>query len=604
MDLINPVCESTSIGPANQLVTTLVTALFAAHCNMSTPSMWPKDFGPQAVIEGLGTYNFVIIGAGSAGSVVANRLSEDPNQKVLLLEAGDDPPIESEIPGLANSMLNTELDWQYPTISNGQSCQAFNDKSCTWNKGKVLGGTSTINGMIYARGNDRDYNEWKNQGNPSWGWYDVFRYFKRSENFRGENPNRVHGMRGPLRVQRFQSPKQIQSVILKAAKELGYNKVDDFADGNNMGFGYLHGTVANGRRVSSAKAFLRSHRPNLQVIKHAVARKIYFNHEKEVEFVKFIYNEEMELVVNVGKEVIISAGSIETPKLLMLSGIGPGYHLKALGIPVVSNLMVGDNLMDHAKVSFFLKLRYTSNTPLEVRQMDDIFEQWVLHSGGLGVSIMDLGGYIDTTGRGAYPDVYIGFAPIMNITQVAGKYTEPTRSSLLNQSAPFDTILEVFITLLKPKSRGVVRLSSTDYRDKPIIMPNTFREESDVKRILRAIEKLYDFERTNTLMRVRGDFLKLNLPPCDVFEYKSSEYWECYVQYMSESGFDPVGTARMGPVSKKDSVVDPELCVKGVKGLRVIDASIMPTIVSGPTNAPAIMIGEKGADFIKDTWSL
>ncbi|CAD7086666.1 unnamed protein product [Hermetia illucens] len=602
MDFLEPSCAARSLGPANDLLTTFVSSILALHCNISNPDLWPPDHGEDALQNGLDDYDFIVVGAGSAGSVVAGRLAEDTKNRVLLIEAGGDPPIESEIPALAWYALGSSIDWMYPTRTNGLSCLGMKNENCFWNKGKVLGGSHATNGMYYVRGNPRDYDNWEDQGNTSWDWNNVLQYFKKTENYKGPNRSSNHGTNGPMNVEPYQSPKLDQYMIGRAARELGYNKVDDFVDGPYIGFGFTDGTLQNGRRITTAKAFLTKDTPNLHVIKHAVARKIQFNRKLRAESVSFVYKGHYEMKARARKEIILSAGSVESPKLLMLSGIGPASHLKQLGIPVIKSLPVGNNLQDHIRIDVFMKLKYKHRMNLDVAILDSIFNQWVHRNGTFGMAGFDIVGFVDTDGNGYYPDIQYTFLPVDDASLFGANMKPHILQSLKNQIDPSDRIFSASVTLLRPKSRGYVRLQSTDYRDQPLIFPNYLDDKDDLRRTVRGIQKVVELVNTPTFQDLDAELLRLNLPECVSHVYQSKRYWECYAAHLSNTLWHPVGTTKMGPSTDKRAVVDSTLKVHGVKGLRVIDGSFMPTIVSGNTNAPIIMAAEKGADFVKAEW--
>ncbi|CAD7086670.1 unnamed protein product [Hermetia illucens] len=604
MDLLDPQCAATSVGVANPLMMHLVTTLLTSYCNTSSPDMWPEDYGPLALEYGPEQYDFIVIGAGSAGAVVANRLSENPAQKVLLIEAGGDPPIESEIPGLLTSLQETEFDWSYPTRSNGNSCLSMIEESCIWPRGKLLGGSSSINGMLYARGNSYDYDNWERQGNPAWDWQTVLKYFKLSEDFQGRDRYNAHGVGGPLNVEPFRSPRKDQRMILKASEELNYRQVDDFVDGNDIGFGYLYGTLKDGRRFSTAKGYLTRIRDNLHVIKHAVATKINFDAEKKAESVTFVLDDMHEMTVNATKEIIVSAGVIESPKLLMLSGIGPRKHLTNLGIPLVHGAPVGDNLQDHPAVPLFLSLEDQGKTN-ESTVLDGIYDQWIHRVGPMGMGVLNIGAFVNTKRNAIkYPDVQYIYLPVPNFSRFGARYKPGVRQSILHRLSPNDRLMVVFVAALNPNSRGRVRLASTNYKDKPFIFHNMLSDDQDIETLIRGIKKQLEFETTRSFERSNAKFLKVDLPACNEFPYQSNEYWRCYVRHMTTTVHHQVGTVKMGPPMDPTAIVDHQLRVRGVKGLRVIDASIMPTLISANTNAAAIMIGEKGADYIKSNWNM
>ncbi|XP_037917079.1 glucose dehydrogenase [FAD, quinone]-like [Hermetia illucens] len=601
MESIGQTCAARSLGPANYLVTTLISSLVSMHCNTSPLDMWPPDQGEEAVKNGFEKYDFIVVGAGSAGSVVASRLAENPDHRVLLLEAGSNPPMESEIPGLAFTLLGTKYDWKYETTTNSLSCLGSEGESCTWHKGKTLGGSSAIDYMNYHRGNSKDYDLWEDEGNPSWSWRDILSFFKKSQNFKGDNSYDVHGTGGPITVEPCISSKHDQYMLLEASAELGYSQVTDFVPGQNLGFGFLPCTMDNGRRVSTARAYLLEERPNLHIVRDAYVHKIEFDAEMKATSVKLKINSTHELEADATKEIILSAGAIETPKLLMLSGIGPQTQLRLMGIPVLKDLPVGENLQDHCSVSLFLKYQPVQYLSKEKQLLDEVYNQWIHHNGAYGNAALDIAGFISTKRSTRYPDVQYQFIPMANSSQASIGFKSNIQASFERIPDSY-RILKIDVGLLRPRSRGHVRLESKDITKPPIIIPNTFQKDSDLKTIVRGIKEIADFERTKSFERVHARIIRINLPACDLFRYKSTKYWECYAKYMTSSMYHAAGTARMGPDRDIHAVVDPELRVKGTKGLRVADASIFPNIVSGNLNPPTIMVGEKAAEFIKDAW--
>lgn len=509
-----------------------------------------------------------------------------------------------QIPGASYAHRFSQYDWQYPTHSNRISCLAMNNESCIWSKGKVLGGSSSINSMFYIRGNPSDYNEWGQAGNTDWDWEHLLPYFMKSENFQGDNKYDMHGLDGPMTVGPFQSSRYDQLMIMQAAEQMGYPSVEDFVDGHYLGFGNIYGTVEDGRRVSTAKAFLVDDKPNLHIIKNAVAKKLHFDPSKQVTSLSFVYNGKHEMNVKANREIILSAGSIETPKLLMLSGLGPKTHLQALDIPVMVELPVGENLQDHPCAILFWKFEYKYKVSPELRTLDTIYKQWVHRTGKYGIGPLDIGAFLNTKGASEYPDLQFIYTPIDNITEFGANFKKPILQSLEQQINPGDYVIAVHVICLRPKSRGFVRLASLDYRDHPEIFPNTFQKDADMDAIIYGIRKQYEFLDSKIFQKHSAGIIRVDLPACDLHRFKTTKYWECYVKYMSNSVFDAVGTAKMGHRRDLMAVVDPELKVRGTKGLRVVDASVMPSIVSANTNAATIMIAEKGSDLIKRTWGV
>lgn len=481
----------------------------------------------------------------------------------------------------------------------------------------MLGGSSVLNAMIYIRGNRHDYDSWEKQGNPGWSYEDVLPYFLKSEDNR--NPylakSKYHATGGYLTVQESPWRTPLSIAFLQAGKELGYD-IRDCNGEKQTGFMLSQGTIRRGSRCSTSKAFLRPtrNRQNLHVSMYSQATKVLIDPRTKRSYaVKFKRNNRPH-TVRVRREVILSAGAIGSPQLLMLSGVGEKNHLESLNIPVIKNLKVGYNLQDHIGLG---GLTFIIDDPITFTksryQTFSVAMEYIMNERGPMTSLGGVEGlaFVNTKyapQSGSWPDIQFHFAPSsVNSDGQQVKKITGLRDSVYNtvykplKDAETWTILPL---LLRPKSTGWIRLKSKDPSVYPDINPNYFTHREDVLTLIEGIRIALNVSNTASFQRFNSRPHRIPFPKCRQFAFDTDEYWECSLRHFTFTIYHPTSTAKMGPPTDPNAVVDPRLNVYGIKGLRVIDASIMPTIVSGNTNAPTIMIGEKGADMIKEDWGI
>ncbi len=525
------------------------------------------------------SYDYIVIGAGTAGCILANRLSEKTSHKVLLLEAGgkDHNPWVHIPVGYFKTMHNPKTDWCYRT----QPDSGLNGRSIAWPRGKLLGGSSSINGLIYIRGQKEDFDEWTSFGNRGWSFDEMLPYFIKCEDQeRGADTH--HGIGGMLKVSDMRTRRDVCDAFIDGAVEIGIPRNDDFNGAEQEGAGYYQLTARNGLRCSTAAGYLRKARPrpNLHVATNALARRISFA-DGSANAVSLSHDGKVHTVA-AKREIVISAGAINSPQLLMLSGIGDSSMLQAYQIPTVKHMPgVGRNLHDHLQI----RSVYKCNVPTLNNEISSPLRKSLIgvkyalfRSGPMTMAASQVGIFARTSEQVERPDIQFHFQPLSTDNPGEGVHDFPGITSSVTQ--------------LRPESRGTIELSSPNPEDYPLIYPNYLSSNLDQEVVVEAMR----VSRKIVYSKAMSKFIvEEKLPGMHI---QSDEQLLDCARSIGETIYHPVGTCKMGPESDKFSVVDERLRLHGLNGIRVVDASIMPTITSGNTNAPVAAIAEKASDMI------
>lgn len=602
------------------LLATLLTTLATAPAHMRAAAGYPADAAGRLLPE----YDVAVVGGGSAGAALAARLAEVRGWRVLLLEAGADPPLTADVPPLFHSLQESEIDWGYETEPQEAACLGMVDRRCYWPRGKVLGGSGVLNAMLHVRGNPRDYDAWEAAGNPGWGYEGVRPYFIKAENFEmpqephewGNYSAAEHGSSGPLRLTQRAWRSPLCAGMLRAARELGL-RVGDANGGRQAGFTLQHVAVSGGVRQSSARAYLAAaakSSSNLHVVRRATATAVLVDPDTlTATGVRFLLAGRNR-TVSVTKEVVLSAGTVGSAQLLMVSGIGPRQHLQALGIRVLRDLPVGQNLQDHMELvaPTYLFNRSRPHQLTDAQRMDHVYQYFMHRTGPLAsIDLLQVQGFVSTKfADPEYPDVqyqhirfpHRDFETVERVSRVT-RFRPEVHEAVFGRPVSRSEIYLQLAVLQRPRSRGSIRLRSADPLVPPVIDPRYLTDLHDVAVLVEGAKFSARMAKTKALAEdFEVEMSREPVPGCEHLRWETDEHWACVVRALATTVYHPVGTCKMGPAQDPSAVVDARLRVHGVRRLRVVDASVMPTIVSANTNAAVVMIAEKAADMIKQDW--
>ncbi|XP_015783879.1 uncharacterized protein LOC107361554 [Tetranychus urticae] len=554
------------------------------------------------------TYDYVIVGAGAAGSTVAARLTEDPSVRVLVIEAGGKENNFNNIPLFALLQQKTPIDWGYYSTPQTRSAQGLNDDQIPASRGKVVGGSTSINFMLYVRGNPSDYDKWQELGATGWNYSAMAPYFVKMEDSRDSKSDPgYHGTKGPMTISELNDPFEADTALLEGAREYGLN-IGDYNGADQMRFQYGSHYIRDGKRCSTGRAYLgpASSRPNLDIFLYSRVNKVIFDGKRAIG-VEFT-NSEKDYQVFARTKVIICAGGIATPQLLMLSGIGPRDQLEKFNISIVHESPgVGNNLQDHIFTILFFRTNYgTSFVPDRIDAAKSFVEYVTTHNGSFTSSGLNVNGFWRSKyADDSRPDIQIQ-AESLGLGNVLANYylgylfniDKQTLLKYFMPNAETDGTI-VLMTLVRPRNTGTIKLASSDPRDPPLIDFNFFTNPRDLAAMVEGCKLVLNISKTQAMQSVGAEFFNSPLPGCEQYQFESDDYLRCLIQTLTFTIWHSIGTAKMGSPDDPMAVVSPDLLVHGVDNLMVIDTSVMPEIPTGNTAAPTIALAERAADMLR-----